>query len=119
MAHPRNNLKRLLRDHPKLHDELFEFFDLDLRQRALHDLDNLTLGELTRLTDRALYITLTRIIHRPRPDNTCRGKFIYTQEGANRMVKKIWNQGRGRMRIYLCPLCQGHHLTHKADRFAD
>ncbi|MBP6389381.1 MAG: hypothetical protein KA175_00860 [Flavobacteriales bacterium] len=118
MAKPRPLLPKILKSHPRLHEELFRFTEPDVRERALKNLDSLTLGERTRLEDRARYITLTRIIHRPRVDNTCRGKFIYTEHGANRAVSKIWKAGRGRMRIYRCPICEGFHLTHQANLFA-
>jgi hypothetical protein len=83
------------------------------------DLTKLSTAEHTKLADRAKYIALSRIIHRPRKEHPgdCRGKVIYREERlARTKVNEIWNAGRGMMRVYLCPLCEGYHLTHQALR---
>ena len=49
-----------------------------------------------------------RLVARPR----CNGKLIYDEVGARIAAKRVWETGRGSMRVYHCPLCSGHHLTH-------
>ena len=107
---------RPLKDYPHLLEELFRFSEPDVRARALANLNKLDLGELTKLADRAKYITLTRIVHRPTPPpERCRDKVIYRDEAhARAKAKEIWQAGRGAMRVYACPLCEGYHLTHQA-----
>lgn len=105
-------LKKLLAEYPDLHEELFRFTEPDIKALALSKIAALPLGELTKLADRAKYITLSRIVHRPSTNRHCRNKVIYDQHGANAKVKEIWEAGRGQMRIYQCPLCSGLHLTH-------
>ena len=116
---PQRILARLLCDYPELHDELFRFTDPEVRALAEVDPTQLSKRDHTKLADRAKYIALTRIIKQPRkePAPDCRGKAIYREERlARAKVNEIWNAGRGQMRVYLCPLCEGYHLTHQALR---
>ncbi len=111
-------LRRLLKEYPALHDELFKFSEPEIRELALADLSQLGPGDLAKLADRAKYLALTRIVHRSSaPPPRCRGKAIYTTEQfAQTVANRIWETGRGAMRIYKCPLCEGFHLTHQALR---
>ena len=43
-------------------------------------------------------------------------KVIYDLHGAKAQVKVIWYKGCGKMRIYECPRCLVHHITHTAHR---
>ena len=115
---PQAILARVLKDYPELHEELFRFTEPHVRATALVDPSKLTVAELTKLADRAAYIALTRIIHRPiPPPERCRDKVIYRDErNARAKANAIWNAGRGAMRVYQCPLCEGFHLTHQALR---
>lgn len=115
---PRNadlqrNLARFILHFPQLHDDLFRFVDADVRAKALADVSTLTPNEAVRLWDRAKYISLTRIPCEKEGPPRCRGKVIYDERGANAKANAIWNSGRGAMRVYRCPLCEGFHLSHK------
>ncbi|MEZ4788917.1 MAG: hypothetical protein R2811_02760 [Flavobacteriales bacterium] len=114
---PRQALQKFIADHPDLHEELFHFVDPYTRDLAIKDVRQLPAIDFARLADQARHLLLTRILHQPASRGLCRGKVIYTEDQANRKAKEIWNTGRGRMRVYRCPLCQDHHLTHKSDRF--
>ncbi len=97
-------------------DEVFRFTDPEVRDKALENVKALDLHEATRLLDRFIYLTRTRIVRTKREIVRCTGKAIYDLNGAKAQAKVIWHKGRGKMRIYLCPRCSGHHLTHIAHR---
>ena len=111
-ANRRQRLRRFLEAYPQLHDELFRFMEPHVRVLALEDLGALERAELTRLSDRMKYLSKHRlpVPHPPRP--RCNGKLIYDEVGARIAAKRVWETGRGSMRVYHCPLCSGHHLTH-------
>ncbi len=108
-----------LRAHPENKDVLFQFTDPEVRDRALAGVASLDLHEAALLCDRIKYITRTRQVYSKVEVPRCRGKVIYTLRRAHAKVGQIWNQGRGHMRIYECPLCTGYHLTHLAHRDSD
>ena len=98
--------------HPERADEVFRFFDPELRERAEARIKSLSLHEVVRLHDRITYISRTRIVHQEHEAPRCRGKVIYSHRDAQAKANQIWERGRGLMRVYHCPLCKGHHLTH-------
>ena len=100
-------------------DDLFRFMDPEVQAKAMQNVKKLSLHEATRLLDRITYLTRTRIVKVKRETVSCTGKVIYDLHGAKAKVKMIWNKGRGQMRIYKCPYCQGHHLTHTAHYGSD
>jgi|GEM_PF-3965785 len=108
-----------LRDHAEQLDVLFQFTDAEVRERAMERVRSLDLHDAALLCDRIQYITRTRLVHSKQEAPRCRGKMIYTINGAHAKVNKIWNQGRGLMRNYECPACAGYHLTHTAHRDSD
>ncbi len=116
-AHQR--LTAYLRQYRSRVDEVFRFTDPAVRDKALENVKELDLHEATRLLDRFIYLTHTRIVRTKREIVRCTGKVIYDLNGAKAQVQVIWNKGRGNMRIYLCPRCSGHHLTHTAHRDSD
>ena len=105
--------------HPDQVDELFRFMDPSVRDAALTSVKQLSLHDAALLRDRAAYLSKTRIVHRAHEAPRCRGKVIYTEKDAHAKANRIWSEGRGRMRIYHCPLCKGHHLTHTAHKDSD
>lgn len=112
-------LEAFMKRHPELLDELFRCSDARVRQVATTNIKGLGLGEATLLCDRARYLTTTRIVYVRQEAPRCGAKVIYDQNGAERKANQIWRTGRGRMRVYACPRCQGYHLTHKAHKDAD
>lgn len=49
-----------------------------------------------------------------RPAPQCpSGKVCHTLRTANESAARVKKRGRGEMRIYACPECGHHHLTHK------
>ena len=100
-------------DQNRLHAEIFEVIAPEVKEIALGDVIQLTAEDLGRIYNRVRYLTKTRIGGLPPPAARCHSKVIYDQAGANIAVKRIWNFGRGEMRVYACPLCNGYHLTHK------
>ncbi|MBL0127068.1 MAG: hypothetical protein IPP83_06335 [Flavobacteriales bacterium] len=107
-------LAAFIQNHPELVDELFLFTEPELRTKVLEHLKKVELHEVVRLCDRAVYLTRTRIVHHTHEAPRCDDKVIYTVVGAHAQSNRIWNTGRGRMRVYECPRCHGYHLTHKA-----
>ena len=108
-----------MKAHPDQLDELFRFTDPQIREVATTSIKQLPLHVACLLRDRAAYLSRTRIVHRAQEAPRCRGKVIYTEKEAHAKANRIWSLGRGRMRVYHCPLCQGHHLTHTAHRDSD
>lgn len=111
-AERRQRIRRFLESYPQLHEEVFRFIEPELRAIALEDLRLLSAPELTRIADRIKYLSKHRLPepHAPRP--RCNGKAIYDERGARAAANMVREAGRGDMRIYACPLCGGHHLTH-------
>lgn len=99
--------------HPDVVDDLLQFMDEAVREVLLQRPRELDLHTATLLCDRIKYLSTTRIVHRAREVVRCRGKVIYTERAAHAKSNFIWQTGRGRMRVYHCPLCNGHHLTHQ------
>lgn len=114
-----DKLSASLRNYRGGADELFRFTDPEVRAKAVESVKKLDLHEATLLLDRIIYLTLTRIVHVKNDAARCSGKVIYSIQGAQAQVNRIWNKGRGNMRIYECPYCLGHHLTHTAHRDSD
>ncbi|MEO7081830.1 MAG: hypothetical protein ABIY71_09895 [Flavobacteriales bacterium] len=119
LASLHQRLRDYLRDHPEHVDVLFQYTDAEVRERAMERVKSLSLGEAAMLNDRIKYITRTRLVYSKQEAPRCRGKVIYTNNGAQAKVNRIWDAGRGHMRIYECPLCAGYHLTHTALRDSD
>jgi hypothetical protein len=112
-------LRDYIRNHPGRLDVLFQFTDAELRERAIARVKSLDLHDAAMLCDRITYITRTRLVYSKQEAPRCRGKVIYTNNAAHAKVNRIWHEGRGRMRVYECPLCEGFHLTHTAHRDSD
>lgn len=108
-----------MKAHPDQVDELFRFTDPQIREAAIADPKLLSLHDACLLRDRAAYLSRTRVIHRATEAPRCQGKVIYSEKDAHTKANRIWSLGRGRMRVYHCPLCKGHHLTHTAHRDSD
>ncbi len=114
-----DRLKEFIHEHPGQLDELFRFTDPEVREAAMASVEQLDLGAVSLLCDRIAYLGRTRIVHHSHEVPRCGGKIIYTEKDANRKANRIWDAGRGRMRVYHCPHCNGHHLTHSAPRDCD
>ncbi|MBL7951890.1 MAG: hypothetical protein JNM62_09230 [Flavobacteriales bacterium] len=114
-----DRLKTFIRAHPEQLDELFRFTDPEVRELAMTSVKRLDLGTANVLCDRITYLGSTRIVHHNHEVPRCRGKIIYAESDAHRTANHIWDSGRGRMRVYACPLCHGHHLTHTAHKDDD
>lgn len=105
-------IRRFLESFPQLHDDVFQFMEPELRALALEDPAHLSNTEAVRLIDRIRYLSKHRLPEPRPPRPRCQGKAIYDEQGARAVAKIVWNAGRGEMRLYACPLCQGYHLTH-------
>ena len=114
-----DRLKAFIKEHPEQLDELFRFTDPEVREAAMTSVKQLDLGTASLLCDRIDYLGRTRIVHHSHEAPRCRGKIIYAEKDAHRKANRIWDAGRGRMRVYHCPHCSGHHLTHTAHREGD
>lgn len=113
------SLRAFLREYPQMVDELLRFCEPEEREAALRDVSELSLATLVRLEDRATYICKTRIVKRDAlAPRYCDGKVMYDERGARAKVNSIWDLGRGKMRVYQCPKCGMHHLTHTEKRAA-
>ena len=119
LADRQKRLEAFIQGHPELLDELFCFTDPEVRLKALASIKHLDLHAVTLLCDLATYLSKTRIVHVKHEVPRCGSKVIYDEQGAHRKANRIWQTGRGRMRVYACPHCQGFHLTHKAHKDAD
>lgn len=119
LAAQQARLEAFIKGHPHLLDELFCFTDPEVRQKALASIKHLDLRAVTLLLDRATYLSKTRIVHVQHELPRCGTKLIYDERGAHRKANRIWQEGRGHMRVYACPYCQGFHLTHKAHKDDD
>ncbi len=119
LAANQQRLTAFIEGHPELLAELFCFTEPAVRAAALAGARQLDLHSTTVLCDRILYLSRTRIVHVGHEAPRCGSKVIYDEAGANRKAHSIWNTGRGRMRVYHCPHCQGYHLTHKAHKDSD
>jgi len=119
LAANQKRLQAFIQERPDLLDELFCFTDPEVRQKALVRIKHLDLRAVTLLLDRATYLSKTRIVHVANEMPRCGTKVIYDERGAHRKADRIWTTGRGRMRVYACPHCQGFHLTHKAHKDDD
>ena len=108
-------LAAFITDRPDLVEELFRYTEPELRAKVLRS-GQLELHDAIRLVDRATYISKSRIVHHNCDAPRCGDKIIYDEAGAHAKSNRIWNTGRGRMRVYQCPRCQGYHLTHTAAR---
>jgi hypothetical protein len=108
----RLRIRRFLECYPQLHDEVFRFMEPELRALALDDLTALSQVELTKLADRIKYLSKQRLPEPRPPRPRCNGKPIYDEQGARSVANVVWAAGRGEMRVYHCPMCNGHHLTH-------
>jgi DNA-directed RNA polymerase subunit RPC12/RpoP len=113
------SLAAFIQAHPDHLDELFRYTDTAIREAAMADTKQLSLHDAGLLCDRAAYLSKTRIVHRNYEAPRCGGKIIYTEKDAHAKSNKIWSQGRGRMRVYHCPYCNGHHLTHTIHKDSD
>ena len=118
-ASKQDRLKAFIKAHPEQLDELFRFTDPEVRELATTTVKQLDLGTATVLCDRIDYLGRTRIVHHSHEAPRCRGKIIYAEKDAHRKANRIWDAGRGRMRVYPCSLCNGHHLTHTAHKDDD
>lgn len=117
----RRHVRRFLEDRPELTVALLSILEPESRELALSDLEQLTAAEITRLFDRSKYLVKHRPAALPPPPapRCTNGKVIYTEAGARAKAKRIWSLGRGAMRVYHCPFCNGHHLTHTEHRDAE
>ena len=115
----RDRLVAFVQAHPEQLDALFCFTDPAVRELVLTSPKQLELPDASRLCDRIDYLSRTRIVHQRNEAPRCRGKVIYTERDAHAKVNRIWQEGRGRMRVYHCPVCNGHHLTHQAHKDSD
>ncbi len=114
-----DKLAAFIAAHPEALDELFRFARPKLRELAMADTTRLDAHDTGLLHDRMEYIRRTRIVHQREEAPRCGGKVIHTEREAHAAANRIWRTGRGQMRVYHCPLCKGHHLTHTAQRDAD
>jgi hypothetical protein len=119
LASLHKKLRNFLQGQPGRLDELFEFTDTELRERAMERVKSLDLHDANMLCERITYITSTRLAYSKHEAPRCRSKVIYTNNGAHAKANRIWHEGRGLMRVYECPLCKGFHLTHTALRDRD
>ncbi len=119
LASKQDRLKAFIAAHPDQLDELFRFTDAAVRELALTQCKQLELRDASLLCDRIDYLSKTRIVHQRQEAPRCRGKVIYTEREAHAKANRIWQTGRGHMRVYSCPVCKGHHLTHQAYRDSD
>ncbi|MBK8226831.1 MAG: hypothetical protein IPK70_06610 [Flavobacteriales bacterium] len=117
----RLHVRRFMTERPELVEELLCILDPAEREQAQNDLTGLGAGAITRLFDRSRYLVKHRpAVLPPPPAPRCiNGKVIYSEAGARAKAKRIWSFGRGAMRVYHCPYCNGHHLTHTEHRDAE
>lgn len=119
LASGHQRLATFVKGHPDLLDELLCFTDPEVREKVLANITHLDLHAVTLLMDRATYLTKTRLVFVKNEAPRCGSKVIYDEQGAQRKSDRIWQTGRGRMRVYACPHCRGFHLTHKAHKDGD
>lgn len=119
-----SDLKLILRERlssrPDLLAPVFEFAPENLREYAEAGAMEAVMSridgpDVRKYLDRFTYLAKTRITPKPsKKPPQCGGKNTYlSEEFAKQKASKVWDAGRGKMRVYQCHICKYWHLTHK------